>query len=481
MAESHVLVVGGGLAGLSTAVALVDRGYRVTVLEARPRLGGRASSVVDAVTGEAIDNCQHVSMGCCVNFQQLCRQTDTGNLFVVEDQLNFLARDGRINRFRNGLGPAPLHLTASFAQLSYFTWREKAALARAVRRLMRAQPPASGRFSDWLDQQGQSTRLKERFWNIVLVSALSERLDRIDFAHGRKVFLDGFLQHRDAWKVHLLTVPLGEFYDQHLAAWLKQKGATVECKAGVQELRISAERRSPSVDGVLLRDGSFRTADHYVLAAPWDRVGSLLPAELREQPRWKNLNQLESAAITSVHFWTDRPLTPLRHAVLIDRLGQWMFNRSAILNDPAQNEASSRFAYQVVISNSRDKEQESLSQQELIDWVWSELQEIWPAAQVAKRLHARAITEHKAVFSPVPGVESLRPTQTTAVSNLFLAGDFTQTGWPATMEGAVRSGFLAAGHILQQDGNVSNPQELLAAELQPSRLMRWLADVDRPL
>lgn len=496
MAESHVLIIGGGLAGLSTAVALVNHGCQVTLLEARPRLGGRASSVVDATTGETIDNCQHVSMGCCVNFEQLCQQTDTAGLFCREEELYFIGpgrADGhanssspRKNVFRNGPGPAPLHLAGSFARLDYLTWAEKLSLGKAVRQLFRAHPPASGKFSDWLNQQKQTRRLQERFWNIVLVSALSERLDRIDFAHARKVFLEGFLQHRDAWQVQLLTVPLGEFYDDHLAAWLSGRGATVRCKAGVQELQVADVDGQPRVQGVKLRDGSQLSADHYVIAVPWDRVTGLLPETLQQQVCWSQLNQLESAAITSVHLWTDRPITQLRHAVLIDRTSQWMFNRSAILerqNANATQDASSptRYAYQVVISNSRDAELQRKSQQELIETVWRELQEIWPDARQATRLHARAITEHKAVFSPLPGVESLRPSQQTEIDNLLLAGDFTRTGWPATMEGAVRSGYLAARHILRKEGKVAAADSLLAAELKPSWLMKCLADVNRPL
>lgn len=496
MAESHVLIIGGGLAGLSTAVALVNHGCQVTLLEARPRLGGRASSVVDATTGETIDNCQHVSMGCCVNFEQLCQQTDTADLCCREEELYFIGpgrADGhantsspRVNVFRNGPGPAPLHLAGSFARLDYLTWAEKFSLGKAVRQLFRAQPPASGKFSDWLDQQQQTRRLQERFWNIVLVSALSERLDRIDFSHARKVFLEGFLQHRNAWHVQLMTVPLAEFYDEHLATWLRGRGATVRCKAGVQELQVADIDGELRVQGVKLRDGSQLSADHYVVAVPWDRVTGLLPETLQQQTCWSQLNQLESAAITSVHLWTDRPITQLRHAVLIDRTSQWMFNRSAILerqSEDATQESSptARYAYQVVISNSRDEELQRMSQQELIEAVWQEVQEIWPDARQATRLHARAITEHKAVFSPLPGVESLRPSQQTAIDNLLLAGDFTQTGWPATMEGAVRSGYLAAGQILRKEGKVATVDSLLAPELKPSWLMKCLADVNRQI
>lgn len=530
-----VIIVGGGLAGLACAVALTRAGVRVRLLESRPRLGGRASSIVDATTGAQIDNCQHVSMGCCINFQQLCDWTDTRRLFAEESELVFIGRDGKQNRLRNSGWPAPLHLGWGFAGLSYLSWRDKLSLGRALRALMRGRPPASGRFSDWLSQQRQSPALVERFWNVVLVSALSESLDRIDYRHARRVFVNGFLKHAEAWKVHLLTIPLGEFYDQHLATWLTARGAEVQCKAGVASLVMQPE--SPNrVQGVRLRDGRVLTAAACVLATPPDRAEELLPPAVIQTAEFSRLNELETAPIASVHLWLDRELTPLRHAVLVERISQWMFNRTAILQpsptaenelqpwgqtsgfaaaalpargalsggtaqsattqvlepppamdaDSSQRESPQHLAdahaYQVVISNARAswstlRETASpASQQELIDTVWAELREIWPTS--ARLLHARAITEHKAVFSVVPGIEELRPPQQTPISNLQLAGDYTQTGWPATMEGAVRSGFLAAENLLRQLRPDSPPEPLLAPDLPIAPLSKLLLGPD---
>ncbi len=521
-----VIIVGGGLAGLACAVALTRAGVRVLLLESRPRLGGRASSIVDATTGAQIDNCQHVSMGCCTNFQQLCDWTDTRRLFAEEQELVFIGRDGKQNRLHNSGWPAPLHLGWGFAGLSYLTWRDKLSLGRALRALMRGTPPPSGRFSDWLSQQRQSPALVERFWNVVLVSALSESLDRIDFRHARRVFVNGFLKHPDAWKVHLLTIPLGEFYDQHLATWLTERGTQVQCKAGVSGLVMQSESETTArVQGVRLRDGRVLKAAACVLATPPDRAEELLPPQVKQSAEFSRLNELETAPIASVHLWLDRELTPLRHAVLIDRISQWMFNRTAILRDstaaenvfrateqasgsaaaglPAQKSMSETaapaaatlmlapspalasqhigretYAYQVVISNARaswSSQRDSAnpaSQQELIDAVWAELREIWPTS--ARLLHARAITEHKAVFSVVPGIEELRPPQQTPIANLQLAGDYTQTGWPATMEGAVRSGFLAAENLLRQIRPGEVTESLLAADLPMAPLARLL-------
>ncbi len=451
MPKKRVLIVGGGLAGITAAVDLTQHGYQVRLIESRPRLGGRASSISDPETGDLIDNCQHVNMGCCTSFQKLCRLTNTAQFLTTETQLHFIGPDGKVNILKNCLLPAPAHLAFSFAKLSYLSWKEKLSLAVALLRLKRATRPATGAFIDWLKTQNQSQNLMDRFWTVVLVSALSEDLDRIDFYHARKVFLDGFLQDRNAWNVQLLKIPLGQFYDEHLQSWLKKRGAKIDLKTGLQEFLVQENGNGqPVICGAKLRDGSVWEADHYVLAVSFDRAKSLLPKFVTKSNEFSQIDKIESAPITSVHLWFDKPMTMLRHAVLIDRISQWVFNRNAILKQNATS--SARHYYQVVISNSRDvKEKTSGTQQELIAHIVQELKEIWPAAASAKLLHARVITEHRAVFSVTPGIEELRPPQQTPISNFQIAGDWTNTGWPSTMESAVRSGFQAAQNIINQD------------------------------
>ena len=447
------MIIGGGLAGISAAVGLSQRGFQVQLLESRPRLGGRASSITDPETDELIDNCQHVNMGCCTSFQKLCELTETDQFLTTESQLHFMSPDGKLNILKNGLLPAPAHLAYSFAKLSYLSWKEKLSLALTLLRLKRASPPASGAFIDWLAKQKQSQNLLDRFWNVVLVSALSEDLDRIDFYHARKVFLDGFLQDRNAWKVQLLNIPLGQFYDEHLLLWLEKHETTVELKTGLDQFLVDKnEKNEPIIVGAKLRDGTVRKADHYVLAVSFDRAIALLPQEVLQSAEFSRVGEIESAPITSVHLWFDQPITTLRHAVLINRLSQWVFNRTAILNHQQCPSTDSGYYYQVVISNSRDiKEKVSGDQQDVISHVVQELKEIWPQAAHVKLLHSRVITEHRAVFSVTPGIEEIRPPQQSPIRNLQIAGDWTQTGWPSTMESAVRSGFQAAENVAQNE------------------------------
>ena len=323
----------------------------------------------------------------------------------------------------------------------------------ALLRLKRANRPASGAFIDWLKTQKQSPNTIDRFWNVVLVSALSEDLDRIDFYHARKVFLDGFLQGRHAWKVQLLKIPLGEFYDRHLQNWLKERAATIDLLTGLKEFLVQNEHGRFTVTGAQMRDGSILKADHYLLAVSHDRARSLLPDPVSKMEPFSKTGDLESAPITSVHLWFDQPVTQLRHAVLINRLAQWIFNRTAILE---QSSPASGYYYQVVISNSREiKNKISNSQEKLVAHIIRELGEIWPRTRSAGLLHSRVITEHRAVFSVTPGVEKLRPSQQTPIWNLQIAGDWTDTGWPSTMESAVRSGFLAANNIINHGNHNS--------------------------
>jgi len=166
VSKKHVIIIGAGLAGIAAAVKLTLCGYQVNLIESRPRLGGRASSITDKETGELIDNCQHVSMRCCTEFQKLCQLTKSSHFLTTEQQLHFIGRDHKINVLHNSPLPAPAHLAYSFARLSYLTWSEKLSLAFALLRLKRASRPASGAFIDWLKTQKQSPNLRERFWNV---------------------------------------------------------------------------------------------------------------------------------------------------------------------------------------------------------------------------------------------------------------------------------------------------------------------------
>ena len=459
----RTIIIGGGLAGLAAAVRLALEQVPVLLLEARASLGGRAGSYRDPQSGWVIDNCQHVSMGCCTELRWFCEATgnDQETSFRTERELYFIDGPGRISCFRAWPLPAPLHLAPAFAGLKYLSWSDKWQIARAMRSLISVPNPPGphdqpDHFPDesclaWLQRHHQSDRLIEQFWGILFVSALSESLDRIDIRHARKVVVAGFLKDRHGWEVQIPNQPLSELYGNNLSQWLISRGVEIRCSAPVSQFVM--EESGERIQSVRLNSGDVVEGDNFLSAVTVDRLKSLLPTSLTVRDEWRFLDQIETAPITSVHLWFDRAVSKLPHAVFIGRTSQWMFRRPLDENRPPELENSPAgqtvgdYA-QIVISASRVAR--AMEQPELIAAVCQDLRECFPEAGAAKLLHARVITETRAVFSPVPGIDRIRPSQQSAVPNLQLAGDWTRTGWPSTMESAVRSGRLAAENILER-------------------------------
>ncbi|MBP3958230.1 hydroxysqualene dehydroxylase HpnE [Gemmata sp. G18] len=449
MATASAVVVGGGLAGLAAAVGLAGQGVRVTVLESRGRLGGRAGSFTDPTTGQMVDACQHVSMGCCTNLAHFLRTAGVDHLLAPQPKLYFVTPDRRTSVFKADPWPAPFHLGRALMGAHYLTPLDKLRVGYGLVRMLAEHPDADPPLLPWLKAHRQNARTIERFWAIVLTSALNETVDRVGLKYARKVFRDGFVRHRDGFTVHVPTVPLGRLYGDELRAWLSAHNVEVRENAGVKRLAMGEK----GLRGVELRDGSTLSADWYVLAVPFDRVIDVLPEELvAREPYFANVKNLTASPITSVHLWFDRPVMKLPHAVLIDCLGQWVFDRGEV--------APGEFYLQVVVSAARDLK--GLGRDEIQRRIVDELARVFPPVGLAKLLRAKVVTEHTATFSAVPGIDQWRPVQASPVANLAVAGDWTATGWPATMEGAVRSGYLAAEAILARAGR---PAKLVQPEL----------------
>ena len=454
------------MAGLAAAEALSRHGLRVTVLEARRQLGGRAGSFCDPATEEWVDHCQHVAMHCCTNLADFCRQTQIARYFRHDRVVHFFGPDGRRSDLQAAHWlPAPLHLAPWLMRVDFLSSGEKLRAAKALLKLARVASEESEEetIGSWLRRHGQSPSVLERFWGPVLVSALGEELDRASVTGARKVFVDGFLTARDAHQVLVPTIPLNRLYGEMVANVLRERGVVLRLGAAVSQATPNGER----VRGIRLADGTEQDYDFVVLAVPWLRITGLLSDGLAEAvPHLQQLAAIPSAPITGVHLWFDRPLTQLPHAVLVGRLSQWVFNRGPALNQAAE---SGRHYYQVVISASRSLD--SRSREEVLTEILSDLQAIWPDTRRARLLQSRIVTQRDAVFSMTPGLERLRPSQKTAVPNLMLAGDWTRTGWPATMEGAVRSGYLAAQAILD---DLQIPAQILVPDLPRGRVARWV-------
>jgi squalene-associated FAD-dependent desaturase len=467
MSSKSVIVIGGGLAGLSSAVALAESGFRVRLLERRPFLGGRAASYV-LPGGEHVDNCQHVTLGCCTNLDDFYRRAGAAGRIAMYDRLVFVGRDGSRAAMQASALPPPLHLAASLPFYPSLNWNEKRAIGDAMLAIARRggrnndADAAGTSMLEWLRLHGQSEDAIRRFWGVVLVSALNEQLDRIDARYGLDVFWKAFLANRTGYRLGIPRVPLGELYDGCRVA-IERRGGEVTLRSPVRRLRIVGDR----VAAVEMDGSRDETADLYVLAVPQDAVGELLPEEFVERdPNLAGLRNLNVSPITGVHLWFDRDVMAEPFLILLDRTTQWIFNKSRLYGGPRDGSY-----LQLVISASYDLV--ARPRQEIVDQCLAEVRQVLPEAREARLVKSTVIKETAATFSPEPGSDRWRPPQRSHLPNLYFAGDWTATGWPATMEGAVRSGYLAAEAVLADSGA---PKRFLQPDLPAEGVASWFAD-----
>ncbi|HMK30984.1 MAG TPA: hydroxysqualene dehydroxylase HpnE [Terriglobales bacterium] len=456
--KKTVAIVGGGLAGLAAGCALVEAGFAVRLYERRPYLGGRASSYQHPGTGEVVDNCQHVLLGCCTNLIDFYRRTGTEGRIHWFEQLLFLEPGGRQSVIQPSFLPAPLHAAPSFLAASALSLRDKLGIASAMVPLRQEVSDDSRQsFLDWLRRHGQTQRAIERFWKVVLVSALNEDLERSSAKYAAQVFRESFLKSREGGRMGIPAVPLSDLYGA-AGEYIASRGGEVSLRCPVEGFSVQAKQV------VIHCGGQQATADYLVLAAPFNGLAQLLPEGKESERLREALSRFESSPITGVHLWFDREITDLEHAVLLDRTIQWMFHKSKLLgrSDPGSY-------VELVISSS--KQQVEMGRQEIIDLALRELAEFFPKAAEARLEKATVIKEVHATYSPRPGVDEYRTGPQSEWPRVFLAGDWTATGWPATMEGAVRSGYLAAEALCQTAGQA---RRFLVSGLAATGLSRLL-------
>ncbi|MBA4015923.1 MAG: hypothetical protein C0483_01915 [Pirellula sp.] len=461
--RGRTIIVGGGLAGLAAAVALVEAGEPVELFEARRRLGGRASSWLDPSSGEMIDFCQHVGMACCTNFADFCRRTGLSGSFRRASVLHFFGPDGRRYDLRATPGlPAPLHLLPSLLRLGYLSLTERLSAIVAVGKLARMHSGLDAMsVGQWLREQRQSPAALERFWAPVLLSALGETLDKASLKYARKVFVDGFLANREAFQVDVPQAPLSELFGELVPAWLRERGAMVQTGLAVRSIR----RTGAGSYELNLGDGVTREAERVIVALPWRKAAEVLAPVADAWPAVRQWRTIDGSPISGVHLWFDRPLTDLPHAVLVGTLAQWLFRPE--LGTP-QTTGGEHY-YQVVISASYDLE--AMDKPTAVAQIVGELQRAFPQAGDLHLLRHRIVTEREAVFSVRPGLDVVRPSQRSPLPGLAIAGDWTATGWPGTLESAVRSGYLAAQALRR----VEDPDmRQLVSDLPTARLARLL-------
>ncbi len=438
----NVAIVGGGLAGLSAAIALGSAEQNVTLFESRAFLGGRATSYPLNTADDnstTIDNCQHVLLRCCTNLMDFYRRLGVADSVRFYRQFYWIEPGGRTSVMRRGIFPAPLHFMESFAKLRFLSWADKFSLASAFLAVRYEYGKRTDldqiTMLDWLREKKQTPRAINRFWRQLMVSAISEELETMAASHGLQVVQLGFLARADAYEMGVPNVPLAQLYSSD--AWADYPQVKIASRATVQQIEV----RDGRVACLRVNDRTV-TADAYVLAVPFERVAALAP-ELE-----LDLSVFKHAPITGIHLWFDRPITDLPHATLLDRTIQWMFNKGEGKH------------IQLVVSASRSLT--DMPRQDVIDLALKELKEFFPLVADANLERAHVVKEVRALLSAAPNLEQHRPLSATNISNLFLAGDWTRSGWPAIMEGAVRSGYLAAEAVLE---SFDAPQRFLRPDL----------------
>jgi len=464
--QPTVAIAGGGLAGLAAACALSDAGFRVTLFEKRPFLGGRASSYEHPGTGEVVDNCQHVLFRICTNLVKFYEHIGVADQIRWFDQMNFIEPGGRVSVMKSSPLPAPLHTAPSFLHFPFLSTADKLAISRALIPLTLTVQRDNGQsFQQWLDAHGQTKNAVARFWHPILISALSEELDRISVSAAAQVVRES-MKTPAARHMGVPTLPLTDLYNA-AGEYVRSHGGTLHFRCPVEGFTADASQVRVRMRG---KEGAEETFDYLVLALPFDAIDSLLPAETQSEAIREKIGHFENSPITGIHLWFDKQISDLDHAVLLDRTIQWMFHKSRLqpMRTQSENGSGSGSYVELVVSSSKtliDK-----SRAEIVELALSEVREFFPAARDAKLVKSTVIKEVNATYSPRPGIDVHRPTPVTPWPRVFLAGDWTATGWPATMEGAVRSGYLAAEALADTSGNTG--MHFLTPDMPASGLMR---------
>jgi zeta-carotene desaturase len=467
--HSTVTVIGGGVAGMSTACALAEAGLRVRLVERRGYLGGRASSYLHPGVHEVIDNCQHVLFGCCTNLLGFYRRIGVTERIHWTRAMTMIEPGGRRSRLEPfELGPlrlpAPLHSAPSFLHAKAFTLADKLALGRAMLAMIEPEALTDTRESlgSWLRRHKQTEGALNRFWRLVIASALNAEIDSIAVPYAAKVIRELFLNSAEAGSMGMSTVPLSALY-AGVAPFLAERGGSVllnTCVEGGAWNENAGQWMIGTPTGELV-------SDFVILALPFEATQKLLPhlpVEEGDETLARQIERHQHWPICSVHLWFDREITELEHAVLLDREIHWMYNQSKL--------QTGRGGHYIELVVSATRAFAALPREAAIQLALGELAEFFPRAKEAKLQKVALVKEVHATFGVPPGIDAARPCAVSPWPNLFLAGDWVRTGWPSTMESAARSGHLAAEAVCEVIGK---PRTILDSDLKPRGWMRLLA------
>jgi len=442
----RVVIVGGGLAGLATACNLAEQRLEVVLVEQRPHLGGRAFSFWHRPSESEVDNGQHVFLKCCTEYIRFLERLGVSDKVFLQRRLRVPVIDpGRgVSFLESSPLPAPFHLLPSFLRYRHLSARDKARLAYAMLAIRFTDRGKRGdldsvSFHSWLKAHGQTERAIQRFWNLIALATLNDDVRRVSADLALMVFQEGFLRRADGANVGYARVGLTHLAEAAVS-YIQERGGQILLRQAAREFLWDGER----VGGVRLASGDILRGRSYVCALPADQCLALLPPALRSHPFFERAAGLGASPIINVHLWYDRPVMDLPFAAFVGGRVQWVFNKSKMRPDLSEGPGQ-----HLVISLSGAREYIGQPSETLAQTFARELEQLLPRAGQARLDRSLVVKERQATFAAAPGSAAHRLPSRTPVDNLFLAGDWTATGWPATMESAVRSGVTCTGEVLR--------------------------------
>jgi squalene-associated FAD-dependent desaturase len=443
-----VIVIGGGFAGLSAGVSLAENGFRVALLESKPALGGRAYSFADSDSGDFVDNGQHVLMGCYTETLDFLTRIGAAQDLVFHQDLEIEMLDGGGARaaLRTAHLPGPFHMSTALLRYRHLTIGQRLRVIVGGVKLLamqRRNPVQLQKMTvvQLMDALAQSERARQAFWYPLSIATLNDEPEVSSAALLGEVLKRGFFSRRSDSAFVYSRVGLSDLYCMRAADIIERTGGSVATRAPVESIEIE----NGSAVRVKLRDGTRMRATNVICAVPAHQVARMLPSALRADSFFAPISELQSSPIICVHAWFDRKVTDSAFVGFIGTTTQWLFNKRRIFEMRGERHPG---YLSFVISGARKLIDRS--NDELLDLVLNDMKTMLPASSKAKLVRALVLKEKHATMAPAPNTFRLRPTTRTPIANLFLAGDWVQTGLPATIESAVISGRAAATAVLSR-------------------------------
>jgi hydroxysqualene dehydroxylase len=451
MSKTDAIIIGGGLSGLSAAVELSALGRKVILLEQRPSCGGRTHSFFDAAVKHSVDNGPHLMMGCYHATRRFLELIGTSHLASLQPALriNFLRPSQQDAHFSCARLPAPLHLLSGLMGFTVIPFKDRLTMLRVAKELIDTSPEKETDLDrmtveEWLDKLGQPEINKKYLWDVITLGALNNNPKNVSALMLFRILRATFLGKNENASLFIPRVGLSELFVNPAVQFIKDHGGEIHTGMSVEKLILDETR----VLSLRTSGGKELQAASFISTIPWYSFKKLLTASQVMSNRAIDEAQanhvrydFQSSPIISIHLWLDREITNLDFAACLDTRIQWLFNKSTLLYNEKETTAVRQYLSLVM---SGAEEYISLTKEQLIEIAMEDVRQVLPHARDVKVIHSLVMKEKRATFLPSPGLEMHRPHARTKYDNLFLAGDWTATGYPSTIEGAVISGRTAA-------------------------------------